>query len=150
MEALPMPIDLKRLAAEVSVQHGIRIDHDDPMMAVVTLNRLVFEAAVAQVLERVQAAARDFEMAAEKVQVRAGGVLAREVRDSGVAMRQEVRKLVEEFRCVGPGSNNGTGRDHLTRADRKWLVIGLVFALTLFAMGVGVGARLPELDRFWR
>ena len=31
------------------------------MMAVVTLNRLVFEQAVAQVLERVQSAVRDFE-----------------------------------------------------------------------------------------
>jgi hypothetical protein len=33
--------EIKRLAAEVSVQHGIRIDPDDPIMAVVTLNRLV-------------------------------------------------------------------------------------------------------------
>ena len=48
------PIDLKRLAAEVSVQHGIRIDPDDPMLAVMTLNRLVFEHAVTQVLERMQ------------------------------------------------------------------------------------------------
>ena len=55
MDAPRTTIDLKRLAAEVSVQHGIRVDPDDPMMAVVTLNRLVFEQAVAQVLERVQA-----------------------------------------------------------------------------------------------
>jgi hypothetical protein len=50
MDAPPTTIDLKRLAAEVSIQHGIRIDSDDPMMAIVTLNRLVFEAAVAQVI----------------------------------------------------------------------------------------------------
>ena len=79
--ATPMtPDDLKRIAAEVSIQHGIRLDADDPMMAVVTLNRLVFEQAVADVLERVQLAVRDFEAAADKVQVRAGGVLAQEVR----------------------------------------------------------------------
>ncbi|MDQ6676153.1 MAG: hypothetical protein M3Z09_02520 [Acidobacteriota bacterium] len=53
-------IDIKRLAAEVSAQHGIRIDPDDPMMAVVTLNRLVFEQAVSQMLEVMQAAVRDF------------------------------------------------------------------------------------------
>ena len=80
MEVPTTPLDLRRLAAEVSAQHGIRIDPDDPMMAVVTLNRLVFEQAVAQVLDRVQSAVRDFEAAAEKVQVRAGGVLAQEVR----------------------------------------------------------------------
>ena len=54
--ATPMTSDdLKRIAAEVSIQHGIRLDADDPMMAAVTLNRLVFEQAVADVLERVQA-----------------------------------------------------------------------------------------------
>jgi len=53
MDAARTQIDLKRLAAEVSVQHGIRVDPDDPMMAVVTLNRLVFEQAVGQLLERV-------------------------------------------------------------------------------------------------
>ena len=36
-------MDLKQLAAEVSIQHGIRVDPDDPMMAVVTLNRIVLE-----------------------------------------------------------------------------------------------------------
>ncbi len=71
MDAPPTTIDLKRLAAEVSLQHGIRVDPDDPMMAVVTLNRLVFEQAVGQVLERVQASVRDFETATDKVQVRA-------------------------------------------------------------------------------
>ena len=83
-------IDLKRLAAEVSVQHGIRIDPDDPMLAVVTLNRLVFEHAVAQVLERMQSSVQDFEAATEKVQVRAGAVLAQEVRNCGAAFRLEL------------------------------------------------------------
>ena len=90
----PTQIDLKRLAAEVSMQHGIRIDPDDPMMAVVTLNRLVFEQAVAQVLDRVQSAVRDFETATEKVQVRAGGVLAQEVRECAATLRDEIVKVV--------------------------------------------------------
>ena len=46
-------IDVKRLAAEVSVQHGIRLDPDDPIMAVVTLNKLVFEQSVSVVVDRV-------------------------------------------------------------------------------------------------
>src|SRR5947209_3036999 len=82
-------IDLKRLAAEVSAQHEIRIDPDDPMLAVVTLNRLVFEHAVAQVLERMQSSVQDFEAATEKVQIRAGAILAQEVRDCAVTFRQQ-------------------------------------------------------------
>jgi hypothetical protein len=142
MDTQPTTIDLKRLAAEVSIQHGIRIDPDDPMMAVMTLNRLVFEAAVAQVLERVQAAVADFEAAAGKVQVRAGGALAQEVRESGIAMRQEVAKMLEEFRRAGLPRRTGNEYKNRQRGERKWLAIGLVVALALFVVGIWVGLRL--------
>jgi len=135
-------IDLKRLAAEVSVQHGIRIDADDPMMAVVTLNRLVFEQAVAQVLERVQTAIRDFETAADKVQVRAGGVLAQEVRDCGLAMRQEFEKACEDFRLGGPKTRSSNDQAHPNPDTWKWIVVGLVVAVALFGGGIWVGTRL--------
>ena len=142
MDGPQTTIDLKRLAAEVSVQHGIRVDPDDPMMAVVTLNRLVFEEAVAQVLERVQAAVRDFETAAEKVQVRAGGALAQEVRDSRVVMRQEVAKALDDFRRVGTNRYNDAGGFLCTSGEKKWIVLGLALALSLFAFGIWVGGRL--------
>lgn len=139
MESPPTTNDLKRLAAEVSIQHGIRIDPDDPMMAVVTLNRLVFEAAVAKVLERMQAAVRDFEAASEKVQVRAGGALAQEVRESGVVMRQEVGKLMDEFR-------RGSGPRQQSR-EKQWFTVGLAVALALFTLGIWAGTRLVYI---WR
>lgn len=132
-------IDLKRLAAEVSVQHGIRVDPDDPMMAVVTLNRLVFEQAVDQVLERIQTSVRDFETAADKVQVRAGAVLAQEVRDSGVVMRQEIGKLLTDFRRVEPEGQNGIAGGG---SGKQWLLKGLSLALVLFALGIWVGTKL--------
>jgi hypothetical protein len=65
-------IDVKRLAAEISVMHGIRLDSDDPIMAVVTLNQLVFEQSVSVVVDRVASAVRELEQAADKVQARAG------------------------------------------------------------------------------
>jgi hypothetical protein len=135
-------IDLKRLAAEVSVQHGIRVDPDDPMMAVVTLNRLVFEQAIAQVLERVQAAVREFETAAERVQVRAGGVLAQEVRDCGLTVRKEVGKALEDFRKVGPDAGSNTAGRRTTLGEQRWFVIGMLLSLALFAVGVWVGTAL--------
>ena len=39
-------LDLRQLAAKVSIEHGIRVDPDDPIMAVVTLNRLVLELSL--------------------------------------------------------------------------------------------------------
>jgi len=50
-------------------------------MAVVTLNRIVFEQSVGEVLERLRKVVEEFEKAAGRVQVRAGSVLAQEVRD---------------------------------------------------------------------
>jgi hypothetical protein len=142
MDAPRTTIDLKRLAAEVSVQHGIRIDADDPMMAVVTLNRLIFESAVAQVLERVQAAARDFETAADKVQVRAGTVLAQEVRECGVSMRQEFVKAFEEFGHDGSGNPAKKSGPPVKPVAWNWLVSGLALALALLGLGFFVGNKL--------
>jgi hypothetical protein len=47
-------LDLKQLAAKVSVEHGIRVDPDDPIMAVVTLNRLVLEQAANEIADEVR------------------------------------------------------------------------------------------------
>ena len=144
MDAPRTATDLKRLAAEVSMQHGIRIDPDDPMMAVVTLNRLVFEQAVAQVLECVQASVRDFEAAAEKVQVRAGGALAQEVRDCGVAVREEVvgRRLKSIRRDAPPSARPGKLMNTTRPESVTWLIAGLLLALALFGIGVWVGTLL--------
>lgn len=130
-------IDLKRLAAEVSVQHGIRIDPDDPMLAVVTLNRLVFEHAVAQVLERMQSSVRDFEAATEKVQIRAGAVLAQEVRDCGVAFRQQFGQALEESSRCGAATRNSKRGETL---PNWYAALGAtILALVLFAVGIWVG-----------
>ena len=134
------PIDLRRLAAEVSAQHGIRIDPDDPIMAVVTLNRLVFEQAVAHVLDRVQSSVRDFEAATEKVQVRAGGVLAQEVRDCAVVLRDEIAKaasVASDARMVRAQTTSIAAVP-----PSAWLVAGLTLALMLLAAGVWLGTRL--------
>ena len=107
------------------------------MMAVVTLNRLVFEQAVAQVLERVQSAVRDFEAAADKVQVRAGGVLAQEVRECGAAFRQQFDQALEESQSLRFGHANFESAGD----PPSWYAAlgAITFALVLFAVGIWVG-----------
>lgn len=130
-------IDLKRLAAEVSVQHGIRIDPDDPMLAVVTLNRLVFEHAVAQVLERMQNSVQDFEAATEKVQIRAGTILAQEVRNWGAAFRQQFDQALEGSSRFGSATRTSKRGEILLN---WYTALGAVtLALVLFAAGIWVG-----------
>ena len=135
-------IDLKRLAAEVSVQHGIRVDPDDPMMAVVTLNRLVFEQAVAQVLERVQAVGQRFRNGGGQGpgsrwwRPRARGPRLRP------DVRQEVGKALEDFRRVGPDAGSNTAGRRTTLGEQRWFAIGMLLSLALFAVGVWAGTAL--------
>jgi hypothetical protein len=135
-------IDVKRLAAEVSVQHGIRLDPDDPIMAVVTLNQLVFEQSVSAVLDRVESAVRELEQAADKVQARAGIVLAREVRDCVVSFRREMSNEIEAASSRRPTNSDARGDMVSMVAVRKWIAVALVFAAGLFSAGVWLGACL--------
>ena len=135
-------IDVKRLAAEVSVQHGIRLDPDDPIMAVVTLNQLVFEQSVSAVVDRVASAVRELEQAADKVQARAGIVLAQEVKDCVASLRREMLRDLEAASTSRP-TKSGVLGDMLTMvAVWKWIAVGLVFAAGLFSAGVWLGACL--------
>jgi hypothetical protein len=133
-------IDVKRLAAEVSVQHGIRIDPDDPIMAVVALNQLVFEQSVSIVADRMALAVRELEQAADKVQARAGIVLAQEVRDCVVSLRQEMLENMEAASARSYAKSNALGEMLSTADVRKWIAVALVIAAGLFAAGVCLGA----------
>ncbi len=135
-------IDVKRLAAEVSVQYGIRLDPDDPIMAVVTLNQLVFEQSVSAVADRVASAVRELEQAADKVQARAGIVLAQEVRDCVASLRQEMHKDME-LANARPYSKSVALGGVLSLLDSwKWIAAGLALAAGLFSVGVWLGASL--------
>ena len=134
--------DVKRLAAEISVQHGIRVDPDDPMMAVVTLNRLVLEQAVGEIVERLQAATRDFQDATEKIQLRAGSRLAREVRDSATALREE---LIEAGRLRAHQVTAEMNRANSKPAVRWPLAVGVVVGILLFLSGFWIGISIRAI-----
>ena len=90
--------EIKRLAAEVSVQHGIRVDPDDPIMAVATLNRLMLEHVMANAASLIGDATQEFNRATERVQIRAGSVVAQEVREAVASIRTEIQKDIESAR----------------------------------------------------
>jgi hypothetical protein len=135
-------LDLKQLAAKVSVEHGIRIDPDDPIMAVVTLNRLVLEQAANEIVEEVRSATREFEQAAESVQVRAGGLLAQRVRECLAVLRQEIDKDIGDDSNRGRKSFGDVARADERPAVQRWVGIGLLSGAVLFGCGVLLGTML--------
>jgi len=135
-------LDLKQLAAKVSVEHGIRVDPDDPIMAVVTLNRLVLELSANEIVEGVRSATREFEQAAENVQARAGSLVAQEVRGCVATLREELLKNI--------GKASAEARERIEAAARadprpdiqRWVAIGLILGTALFGCGVWLGIIL--------
>ena|ERR1017187_6831489 len=135
-------LDLKHLAAKVSVEHGIRVDPDDPMMAVVTLNRLVLEQAAKEIVEEVRSATREFERAAEQVQLRAGSLLAQRVRECIAVLRQDVSKDVGNASSQARERIETVVRPQYRPTAQRWVVIGLLSGTVLFGCGVWLGTLL--------
>ena len=127
--------EIKRLAAEVSAAHGIRLDPDDPMMAVVTLNRLVLEQVSAGLLKTLAEATRELNDAAGRVQVRAGAVMAEELKTQVVAARRELK--IEASALAVPRKFGFQSQQRTL-----WLVVGLIAALALFGVGFYLGTLI--------
>ena len=134
--------EIKRLAAEVSVQHGIRVDPDDPIMAVVTLNRLMLEPVIANAVNLIGDATEEFNRATERVQIRAGSVVAQEVREAVASIRAEIQNDIESARLNARELINELHQTQLQ--SRRWwgLVFGLSAGAGLFAAGVFAGMFL--------
>jgi len=135
-------LDPKQLAAKVSVEHGIRVDPDDPIMAVVTLNRLVLEQAANEIVEEVRSATREFEQAAESVQLRAGALVAQRVRDCVAALRQEIVKDIGHASTRDGKRIGDVGRADERPAVQRWVAIGVLSGALLFGCGVWLGIML--------
>jgi hypothetical protein len=135
-------LDLKQLAAKVSVEHGIRVDPDDPIMAVVTLNRLVLEQAANGIVEDIRSATREFEQAAEGVQLRAGALVAQRVRECVAVLRQETVKDIGNASTQARKSIGAVGRAGERIAVQRWVAIGLFSGAVLFGCGVWLGTML--------
>jgi hypothetical protein len=133
-------LDLKKLAAEVTAEHGIRVDPDDPMMAVITLNRLVFEEAVGRAVARLQANADEIDKAAGRMQVRAGTVIAHELKECTADFERQLRAASESFFATA----KQTGGPLPLQTKAAWFAIGLTAALALLLLGVYFGMHIPK------
>jgi hypothetical protein len=127
-------IEIKRLAAEVSVQHGIRIDPDDPIMAVVTLNRLVLEATLAEGVTSIRKMAAELNDAAARLQVRAGSTVAQEVRECVAAIRSELQSDIGQTK-LDVAQPVECQRSQSRWSKLRWIAAGMMSGAALFACG---------------
>src|SRR5690349_19008842 len=134
-------LDTKRLIAEVAARNGIRIDPDDPAFALVTLVQLVLEESSRQVSEDLRASMAEFERSVQKVETRAGKILAERVKEAAHDFTVQLQQTLEQSRprnAVNAGPAQESPRK--PGAYRFIAIIGAV-ALAVFTIGVWIGLQ---------
>jgi hypothetical protein len=111
-------MDVKRIIAEVAAQNGIRVEADDPVFALVTINKLVLEDALQRVAESMagRTLAEDVRKAAEQIR--------RGIESDISAAGTRAREIVEQV--------NAANRRPLMI---RWFVMGLFTAAGFFCLG---------------
>ena len=143
MEQGTSPVDVQRLIGTVAARHGILLKPDDAAFALVTINQLILEEVMAEMLGKVQHSVADFEEAAARVQARAGSLLAGEVKAAAVAIRHQ---LETDIVAAGKQAHEFVAevhRAHSRAAQEKWIAAGAICALVLFVCGILIGRILP-------
>ena len=134
--------DVKGLIAEVAARHGIALRPDDPVFALVTVNQLVLEQTMTELIGRAHQMTNEFDHAATRLQTRAGVVLAAEVRKAGSEIRQALRQDITSAGIRAHQSGPEVQRTASRSMMYLWLSAGLSAALALFVIGVLVGRAL--------
>jgi hypothetical protein len=134
-------LDVKQIVGELASQHGIEMDGNDPAIAIVLLNRLVLQHTADELAKNVRVALREFEEAVEKVQTRAGQLVAAEFNDRAAVLRSELQRDI-----VLAGAKATEIVFRLEQANRRpvmlrWATLGIVAALALLLSGLWMGAR---------
>lgn len=138
-------LDIKQVVGELASQHGIRVDANDPAIAIVLLNRLILQHSADELANGVRMGIREFEEAVQKVQTRAGQLVAAEFNERAAALRSELQR---DITLAGAKASEIVFR--VEQANRqpvilRWATLGIVGALALFLMGLWIGARYLHL-----
>ncbi len=137
--------DKTRLLAEMATRHGIRLNDDDPALAMVGLNQLALEETVRAVCDQFGTRIAEFEASAQKLETRAGTVLAQQVRESAAEIRREIQHDVHAAGLRSRELLNRIHEAHRRPVLVRWTAIGILIAFLLFCCGIWVG-RMTALS----
>ncbi len=139
MASKQISFDVQRLIAEVAARHRLLLKPDDAAFAIVTMNRLVLEESLEAIHSRVLEDLTLFETAAQRTQIRAGTVLAAEVRESAAGLREEIRRDIEDARLQVSKIVQRIEAAYEQPMSAQKTTIAVLAALLLFFCGVWAG-----------
>ena len=127
-------LDIQRLIGEVAAKNGVRLEPNDPAFALVTLNQLVLEEAVARLTENVSLILTQFSGSLQKTERRAGMIIAQDLRSVITEMRDQVavEPQMQSRKMLQPPTL-------LKTVAYRWAALGLLTAMLIFGVGIAVG-----------
>ena len=134
--------DVKQLIGEVAAQNGIRVEPDDPLFALVTMNKIVLDQATREFQEQLQTRIAEFHTSMEKAERRAGIMLAQKVKESADLMRQVLQNDIHIAGLKAREIVHLVNEAHLRPALIRWSAVGLVAGALLFGGGIWLGTLL--------
>ena len=134
-------LDKERLIGELARRYAIRMDENDPAIAIVALNRLVLENAMEELSGAVAQRIAEFEASVLKVEQRAGKLLALELAEAAARIRAELRNDIDGAGIKAAHLVYLVDQAHKRPTRVRWLSAGLMSAAALFLGGVWIGAH---------
>ena len=134
-------LNKESLTAELARRYGIRMDEDDPALAMVALNRLALENAVKQLSEAIREGISELEDSMQRVDRRAGKLIAQEVTETAARVRAELQKDIDAAGLKAAHLVYQVDQAHKRPALIRWLAVGLTSAAALFGSGLWIGAH---------
>jgi hypothetical protein len=116
------PPDVMALIGEVAARHGITLRPDDPVFALVTVNQLVLEQTMTELIGRTQQLTNEFDQAAARLQARAGSVLATE---SSKGRRRDPSGLASGHHLYGHSTPPVRGGDPASPVRAGFLLVAV-------------------------
>ena len=135
-------LDVTNLIKELAGRYGIRLDTSDPAIAIVVLNRLVLEKSSEELTESVARRLAQFEASVQKVEQRAGKLLAQQVSEAAARIRAELQNDIDAASVKAAHLVYMVDRAHQRPVITRWLAAGLLSAIALLAGGLCAGMWL--------
>jgi hypothetical protein len=135
-----MANNIQKLISEVAVRNHIVVEPDDPIFAVSTINRVMMDEAVENLLARVRVAITAFEASARAVDAHSGKVMAEEIRTSTSAWKAAIAQDINVANVRSCEMIEKLNMAHSLPARLRWGSLGLAAGLLLFVGGILLGA----------
>jgi hypothetical protein len=132
-------MDIKYLIGEVAARHNMRVEADDPVFALVTVNQLVLREVADRSEAQLRTALAEFIDAAAKLQNGAGQTLAQHVKHAAAQARQGFQ---QDVTSASAQLRETLHRTHVAQTRAfviRWTAVGILGGLLLFICGVIVG-----------